>query len=168
MTRLKNLDDLFVRTLCRVYDTERRLTTTLPKMAEAADAVELKHALTWHFNQTKAHVDRIERVFGLLNRVPEADANEPARGIVQASQDVIDLNAGTSVKDAALIAAVQEAEHYQIAAYGTLRTWAQVMNKPEAAQLLGQTLAEEKKADQTLSAIAGGLNPQAVGDAALH
>lgn len=163
MATLKNLNDLFVRTLCHVYDAERRLTTTLPKMAEAADAVELKHALTWHLNQTKTHVDRLERVFGMLNCVPKADTGEAARGIVQASQDVIDLNAGNSVKDAALIAAVQEADHYQIAAYGTLRTWAQVINKPEAARLLEETLADEKKADQTLSAIAGGLNPQAAG-----
>jgi ferritin-like metal-binding protein YciE len=161
MPELKNLDDLFVHTLRRVYDAEQRLTKALPKMAEAAEAQELKQAFQTHVKETETHIDRIDRLFGMFNRTPNADTDDALKGIVKASEDVIDLDAGNSVKDAALVAAAQEAEHYEIAVYGTLRTWAQVLAKPEAVQLLERTLEEEKRADQKLTAIAGSLNSQA-------
>jgi ferritin-like metal-binding protein YciE len=161
MPALKNLDDLFVHTLCRVYDAERRLASALRKMANAAEARELKQAFESHLTETKAHVGRIEQLFAMFNRKPNADTDDGVRGILKTGEDTIRLNAGNSVKDAALIVAAQEAEHYEIAAYGTLRTWAQVLKRPDAVKLLEQTLEEEKRADQTLTAIAGNLNFQA-------
>ena len=161
MAALTNLDDLFIRTLRRVYDAERRLSKALPRMAEAANAPELKLAFSAHLKETQTHIDRIEQVFGIFKRAANAETDDALKGLVKASEAVIDLRAAHPVKDAALIAAAQEAEHYEIAAYGTLRTWAQVLNKPEAVNLLEWTLEEEKKADQKLTGLAGSLNFQA-------
>ena len=165
MPALKNLDDLFVHTLRRVLDAERRLTSALPKMAKAAEAPELKQAFESHLKETKMHVERLERLFAMFDQPPNADTDDALKGIVKAGEDAIKLDAATSVRDAALIAAAQEAEHYEIAAYGTLRTWAQVLAKSDAVQLLERTLDEEKRADQTLTAVAGGLNFQAAATA---
>jgi ferritin-like metal-binding protein YciE len=161
MSALKNLDDLFVHTLCRVYDAERRLARALPRMAKAAEARELRLAFESHLKETETHVGRVEQLFAMFNRKPNADTDDAVKGIVKAGEDTIKLDAGNSVKDAALIVAAQEAEHYEIAAYGTLRTWAQVLKKPDAVKLLEKTLEEEKRADQALTAIAGHLNFQA-------
>ena len=155
---LENLDDLFLHTLRRLYDAERQLTQALPKLADAAGAPELKQAFNGHLKETRSHVDRIERMFAMLGRTPNAHADGSLRGFPKLAEDIINLDADDSVRDAALIAAAQEAEHYEIAAYGALRTWAQVMNKPEAVQLLERTLDEEKRADQRLAAIAASLN----------
>lgn len=161
MSALRNLDDLFVHMLRRVLDAERRLSSALPKMAKAAEAPELKQAFESHRNETKVHVTRLEQLFGMFNQPPSADTDEALTGIVKAAEDAIKLDAANSVRDAALIAAAQEAEHYEIAAYGTLRTWADVLSKSDAVQLLERTLEEEKRADKTLTAIAGNLNFQA-------
>ena len=166
MSELHNLDDLFVHTLRHVYDAEQRLTKALPKMAKNAEAPQLREALTSHLQETRIHVQRIERVFGLFNQKPNADTDDALKGIVKASDDTIKLDAGDAVKDAAIVAAAQEAEHYEIAAYGTLRTWAQMLEKPQAVQLFERTLEEEKQADQRLTAIASSLNFQAAAAAA--
>jgi ferritin-like metal-binding protein YciE len=165
MTSLKTLDDLFIHTLCRVYDAEKRLTTALPKLAKAADDSDLKEAFENHQRQTAVHVDRLEQMFAMFDQMPKADTDDGLKGIIKSGQTVIGLRADGSVKDAALIAAAQEAEHHEIAAYGTLRTWAEVLNKPDAVQLLERTLEDEKKADQRLSAIARALNLQAAAKA---
>jgi ferritin-like metal-binding protein YciE len=157
----KNLDDLFFHTLRRVLDAERRLTSVLPKMAKAAEAAELRQAFESHLKETKTHVERLEQLFAMFDRRPNAETDDALKGIVKAGDEAIKLDASYSVKDAALIAAAQEAEHYEMAAYGTLRTWAQVLAKPEAVRLLERTLDEERRADQTLTAVAGGLNFQA-------
>lgn len=161
MAELRTLADLFVHTLRRVYDAERRLTKALPKMAKAAHATELRQAFENHQKETETHVERCEQLFGLFGRRPDADADDASKGIIKAGDNVIKLDGDESVRDAALIAAAQEAEHYEIAAYGTLRTWAQVLQKPEAVQLLEWTLDDEKKADRRLTQIAGTLNVQA-------
>jgi ferritin-like metal-binding protein YciE len=161
MPALKNLDDLFVHTLRRVLDAERRLTSSLPKMAKAAEAPELKQAFESHLTQTKTHVERLEQIFSMFDQRPNADTDDALKGIVKAGEDAIKLDAANVVRDAALIAAAQEAEHYEIAAYGTLRTWADVLRRPDAVQLLERTLEEEKQTDQTLTSVAGSLNFQA-------
>jgi ferritin-like metal-binding protein YciE len=161
MPGLNTLDDLFVHTLRRVLDAERRLTSALPKMAKAAGAPELKQAFESHLTETKGHVERLEQLFGMFKQRPNANTDDALKGIVRAGEEAIKLDAGSSVRDAALIAAAQEAEHYEIAAYGTLRTWAEVLEKSDAVQLLKSTLEEEKRADQTLTAIAKNLNFQA-------
>jgi len=158
----KSLADLFVQKLRYVYDAEQRLIDALPKLAEAADASELKGAFEAHLRETEAHVERLIRVFGMFNEEADSEKNNAIKGIVSAGDDVMDLDSDApAVKDAALIAAAQAAEHYEIAEYGTLRTWAGVLSKPEAVELLNWTLQEEKKADQLLTEIAARLNFEA-------
>ncbi len=161
MAELKNLEDLFVQKLRYVYDAEQRLTKALPKMAKAASASDLKAAFEMHLKETEAHIARLEQLFGLFAQKPDADTNDAIKGLVSAGGDMTSLDADEPVRDAAIIAAAQEAEHYEIAAYGTMRTWARVLNKPEAMQLLEFTLEEEKQADQKLTDIASRLNFQA-------
>jgi ferritin-like metal-binding protein YciE len=158
MAELRNLDDLFVHTLRHVYDAEQRLAKALPKMAKAAHASELRQAFENHQKETETHVERLEQLFGLFDRDPDGHSDDALKGILKAGDSVIKLDADALVRDAALIVAAQEAEHYEIAAYGTLRTWAQVLQRPEAVQLLEWTLDEEKQADQRLTQIAVMLN----------
>jgi ferritin-like metal-binding protein YciE len=165
MATLKNLDDLFVHALRRVLDAERRLIGALPKLAKAAAAPELQRAFESHLKETKTHVQRLEQLFGMFDQRPNAETNDALEGIVRAGEDAVKLDAADPVRDAALIAAAQAAEHYEIAAYGTLRTWAQVLAKAEAVQLLERTLEEEKQADQRLTAVAEGLNFRAAAPA---
>jgi len=161
MAELKSLSDLFLTKLRHIYDTEQRLTKALPKLSKAATSPELKQAFDTHLKETETHIERVERLFGMFDASPNADTDPGIKGVISAGEDAIDLKAEDSVHDAALIAAAQGAEHYEIAAYGTLRTWAQVLGKNEAAQLLEWTLEDEKKADQALTQVAGRLNYQA-------
>jgi ferritin-like metal-binding protein YciE len=161
MTRPESLNDLFIQKLKHVYDAEQRMTKALPKLSKAATAQGLKQVFDSHFRETETHIERTERLFGLFDQKPNADSNPNIKGIISAGEDVIDLKADPPVKDAALIAAAQCAEHYEIAEYGTLRAWARVLGKAEAVQLLDRTLEEEKKADQKLTDVASSLNFQA-------
>jgi ferritin-like metal-binding protein YciE len=161
MATPESLNDLFVQKLKHVYDAEQRLSKALPKLSNAASAPELKQAFERHLRETETHVERTQQLFGLFNQKPNADTNDNIKGIINAGDDVIGLKADPPVKDAALIAAAQCAEHYEIAEYGTLRAWARVLGKTEALQLLDRTLEEEKKADQKLTDLASTLNFQA-------
>jgi ferritin-like metal-binding protein YciE len=154
MPAINNLDDLFVRTLRRVYSAEQRLAKALPRIARAANSRELASAFESHLKETETHVERIERLFVMFNRPPQADTDETLGSLV-AGADTRTPDA--AVEEAALIVAAQEAERYEIAAYGTLRVWAESLNKPSAVELLERTLDEEMQADQTLTAIAGDL-----------
>lgn len=162
MSRMKNLSDLFMEELRRVYDAEQRLVKALPKMAETAASPELRQAMTSHFEETEAHVDRIEQVFELMNEKPDAEKSEAIKGVIKEAEDMMSIEADdTSVRDAAMIAAAQEAEHLEIAAYGTLRTWAAALGKTDVMQILELTLEEEKSADRKLTDIAQVLNTRA-------
>lgn len=161
MAELKNLHDLFVHELRRMYDAEQQLTKALPKLTEAASSTDLKHAFTAHFEETEAHVDRLDQVFGLFDEKPKAETCEGMKGLIKDGEDVLELDADPAVKDAGLIAAAQEAEHFEIAAYGTLRTWAVNLNRKEAMHILELTLEEEKNADKKLTEIASTLNLRA-------
>jgi len=156
----KDLTGLFVKKLRYLYDTEQRLTKALPKMENAATSPDLKQAFAAHLSETETHVERLERLFGLFDQKPNADADDPIKGIISAGDAVAGIDSDP-VRDAALIAAAQSAEHYEMAQYGTLRTWARVLGKAEAVQLLEFTLEEEKKADQKLTDIAARLNYEA-------
>jgi ferritin-like metal-binding protein YciE len=156
----KDLSGLFVKKLRSLYDNEQRLTKALPKMEKAASSPELKQAFASHLTETETHVERLERLFGLFDQKPNADTNDAIKGIISAGDDVTGLDSD-AVRDAALIAAAQAAEHYEIAEYGTLRTWARVLGRSEAVQLLEFTLEEEKKTDQKLTDIASRLNYEA-------
>jgi len=161
MAEPKSLNDLFVQKLRFMYDAEQRLVKALPKLSKAASAPELKHAFDAHLKETETHVDRVEQLFGLFGATAKTDGNDSIKGIISAGDDVIGLDADPPVKDAALVAAAQGAEHYEIAEYGTLRAWARILGKTEAIQLLDWSLEDEKKADHTLTEVATRLNFQA-------
>jgi ferritin-like metal-binding protein YciE len=161
MAKPESLNDLFVQKLKYLYDAEQRLTKTLPKLSSAASSPHLKQAFDSHLKETETHVARAEQLFGLFDQKSNADSNANIKGIISAGDDVIGLHADAPVKDAALIAAAQCAEHYEIAEYGTLRAWARVLGKTEAVQLIEWTLEEEKAADHKLTEIASTLNFQA-------
>jgi ferritin-like metal-binding protein YciE len=161
MARAESLNDLFIQKLKHVYDAEQRLTKALPKLSNAASSPQLKQAFDSHLKQTETHLERAQQLFAFCNEKPNADTNDNIKGIISAGEDVAGLKADAPVKDAALIAAAQCAEHYEIAEYGTLRAWARVLGKTEAVQLLDWTLEEEKNADLKLTDVAASLNFQA-------
>lgn len=151
---LNSMDDLLVDQLEDLYDAEQRIVDALPKMVEAASCNELKAAFQEHLAQTKLHVSRLEQAFSLLNRDPNRKTCEAAKGLIKEGEQVIDCDGEDAVKDAALIAAGQRVEHYEIAGYGSARSFARCCGHEEVAQLLQQTLDEEGHADSKLTSIA--------------
>jgi ferritin-like metal-binding protein YciE len=149
------LKEFFVDQLKDIYWAEKKLVKTLPKLQEAATTSELKDAFGNHRQQTMIHVDRLERVFGILNEEVDTSKCPAMAGIIDEGEDIIDdTEEGTAQRDAGLIFAGQKAEHYEIATYGGLVTLAKTMGYNDAAEVLGQTLAEEKEADALLTQIA--------------
>jgi ferritin-like metal-binding protein YciE len=161
-TELDSLDALFLDQLLDLYDAEQRLVQALPKMAGAAHQPGLKEAFQNHLRETQTHLQRLEHVFQALEQSVRAKTCEAMKGLVAEGQEAIDAKGNPDVKDAALIAAAQRVEHYEIAAYGTARTFARRLGKQSAVALLGETLAEEKAADQKLTQLAeAGINQKA-------
>jgi ferritin-like metal-binding protein YciE len=152
--KLNTLDDLFVVQLQDLYDAEQRLTKALPKMAEAASNNRLRSAFKDHLGETKQHVARLEKIFESLGLSPERETCEAMKGLIAEGDEAINADGESDVKDAALIAAAQRVEHYEIAGYGSVRTFAQQLGHEQIAQLLQQTLDEEYGADEKLTKIA--------------
>jgi ferritin-like metal-binding protein YciE len=149
------LHQFFLQQLQDLYWAEKKLVKTLPKLAEAATSYKLKQAFNDHLEQTKNHVTRIENVFEMMGEEPRALKCPAMAGIVDEGEDIIDeTDKGTAQRDVGLIFAAQKAEHYEIATYGGLVTLARTMGHMEAADLLEQTLAEEKVTDSLLTKIA--------------
>jgi ferritin-like metal-binding protein YciE len=160
--KLNSFDDLLVEQLQDLYDAEQRLTKALPKMAEAAHSPGLKGAFNEHLRQTQGHVTRLEQVFRMVHQSPQAKTCEAMKGLIQEGQEAIDASGQADVKDAALIAAAQRVEHYEIAGYGCARTFAQRLGRRDAAQILQQTLDEEAATDKKLTSLAEqSINPKA-------
>lgn len=155
--KLHSLEDLFYEQLRDMLDAEKQLLKALPKMAKAATAEELRQAFEEHLDQTRGHVERLERVFESIGKKARGKTCEAMEGMVEEGADLIDADAEPMVRDAGLIAAAQRVEHYEMAAYGCLRTWAHQLNNHEAAELLEQTLNEEKETDQKLTQLAENL-----------
>jgi ferritin-like metal-binding protein YciE len=155
--KLQSLEDLFHEQLRDMYDAEKQLVKALPKMAKAASAQELKSAFAEHLEQTKGHVERLERVFELIGKKARAKTCEGMEGLIEEGEEMIAADAESMVRDAGLIASAQRVEHYEMAGYGCLHTWARQLNNHEAADLVEQTLREEKEADQKLTQIAEGM-----------
>ncbi|QGJ71972.1 Ferritin-like metal-binding protein YciE [Planctomycetales bacterium 10988] len=156
------LDDLLVEQLQDLYDAEHRLCDAIPKMAEAATSPQLKTAFQDHLTETKSHVKRLEQAFDLLGKDADRDSCQAMKGIIKEGSDVVDAKGDSAVKDAALIAAAQRVEHYEMAGYGSARNFAKQLGQDRVAQLLQQTLDEEGEADKKLTQIAEGLiNTQA-------
>jgi ferritin-like metal-binding protein YciE len=153
-TEFNSLKDLFVNQLADLYDAESRLTKALPKMAEAAHSPQLKQAIETHLTETKGHLSRLESIFRDLKLEPKGETCEAMKGLVLEGSQVITAKGDPEVKDAALIAAAQRVEHYEISGYGTARTFAQRLGLTQAANLLQQTLTEEVAADKKLTTIA--------------
>src|ERR1700743_3328411 len=162
-TRNSKLQEFFVDQLQDIYWAEQKLVKTLPKMEEAANSSELRQAFNSHLQETKNHVSRLEKVFDLLSLPAEAKKCHAMAGIVDEGEEIIDeTDDNTAQRDVGLIFAGQKAEHYEIATYGGLVQLARTLGYSEAAEILGVTLAEEKKADDKLTQIAeGSVNIQA-------
>ena len=157
----ENLHDLFVEELRDIYDAEKQLTKALPKMAKAADSQDLRAAFEEHLEITRMQVNRLEEVFKSLGMAARGKPCKGMKGLIEEGQEQIEeLEQGPTL-DAALIASAQKVEHYEIATYGTLATFAEIMDHQDAKDLLGQTLDEEKEADEKLTGIAGQINFQA-------
>ena len=166
---IDNLRDLYIEQLEDLYSAEQQLIKALPKMAKAANSDELKSAFEDHLEQTKGHAQRIETIFEQMGEKLTAKKCKAMEGLVKEGSEVIEEDMVDGLKDAALIAAAQRVEHYEMAGYGCVKAYATRLGDDEAASLLGQTLNEEKKADELLNGIAEELNievPQEPGQAA--
>lgn len=150
----KGLNDLFKDTLRDVYYAEKQVLKSLPKMERAAHAEEVKQAFRTHLKQTEGQIERLEKVFGMIDLTPRGKKCEAIDGILKEGDSVAEDYADTAALDAGLIAAAQAVEHYEITRYGTLRRWAKMLGHKEAATLLKQSLEEESRTDELLTEIA--------------
>ncbi|HZR65909.1 MAG TPA: ferritin-like domain-containing protein [Terriglobales bacterium] len=158
---IESLKDLFVDELRDLYDAENQLIKALPKMAEASSSEELREAFEEHLEQTKGHAQRLETIFESLGQKAKAKKCKGMEGLIKEGSEVIDEDMDPDVKDAALIGAAQRVEHYEIAGYGTARTFASQLGQEEAASLLQETLDEEKETDARLNDLASEINVEA-------
>ncbi len=159
---LNTLEDALHEELCDMLSSETQITKALPKMAKAATNPDLKAAFEEHLEQTEGHVERLNKAFKLLGKKPEEKTCEATKGLLKEGASIIEEKADPQVKDALLIAAAQKVEHYEIASYGTVCTWAEQLGLTELKDLLGETLDEEETTDEKLTALAeGGVNADA-------
>ena len=162
MPDTKTLYDAFLDELRDAYDAEKQLLKALPKLAKAASADELRTAFESHLEETRTHVTRLDEVFAAIGQKARGKHCDGIAGIIEEGKAIMAEEFDEATMDACLVAAGQRAEHYEMAAYGTLIAWANALGLTEAATLLEETLNEEKAADQSLSALAeGGLNEAA-------
>jgi ferritin-like metal-binding protein YciE len=153
-TEYNSLEDLLVDQLKDLYDAENRLIDALPKMAAAATTPSLRDAFSAHLLQTRNHVTRLEQAFSLLGIQPERETCQAMKGLIAEGSQVIDATGNLTVRDAALIAAAQRVEHYEMAGYGSARTFAEQLDLPDLAELLQSTLDEEADTDEKLTELA--------------
>jgi ferritin-like metal-binding protein YciE len=151
---MKTLQDLFLDELADMYDSEHRLTKALPKLAKTAVNPDLKAAFEDHLIETNGHIDRLDEVFAAFGVRPKTKKCEAIVGLLKEGDEIASENEGEATLDAALISAAQKVEHYEIASYGCLREWAELLGNAAAADLLEQTLGEEKGADEALTRLA--------------
>ncbi len=154
--QLQSLQDVFTHEIQDLYDAENQLLQALPKLAQAASNQELREAFEHHLDETRDHVQRLEEIVGQLGISGSGETCEAMRGLIKEGEKTIAIQGDPTAKDAALIAAAQRVEHYEIAAYGTARTLAGELDHNEAQDLLDQTLDEEANADKLLTKIATG------------
>lgn len=144
---MSKLRETFLDELADLYDAEKQLLKALPKMAKAAEHEELQDAFETHLEETEEHVRRLEQVFKVFGEKPKGKKCKAMQGLIEEGEDVISEQMG----DAALICAAQKVEHYEIASYGSLQSWAELLEESEAADLLQETLDEEKATDEKLT-----------------
>jgi ferritin-like metal-binding protein YciE len=153
-THFDSFETLFIDQIEDLYDAEQRLVKALPKMAEAAHHSSLKAAFNKHLQETQNHVTRLERIFKIMGQSAKTKTCQAMKGLVEEGSEVISATGDPDIKDAALIAAAQRVEHYEIAGYGCARTFAQHLGKDDAVHLLQQTLDEEAATDKKLTQLA--------------
>ena len=161
MAKEKTLEDLFSDTLKDIYYAEKRILKTLPKMAKAAESPKLKKGFEKHLAQTEGQVERLEQVFKICGQPARGKRCDAIEGIIAEGESIIKEFKGTPALDAGLISSAQAVEHYEITRYGTLRRWAEVLGKRNAAALLERTLKEESDTDEALNQIAEQANRSA-------
>lgn len=161
--KLESLRELFIEELQDLYSAEQQIIEAVPDMVEEASAPELKRALNEHLEQTRNQVRRLDQIFDQLgNKVDREDKTcKGMEGIIDDAKELLDSDAEPEVMDAGMISAAQRVEHYEIAGYGTVRTYAQLLGRKDWAQLLEQTLEEEKETDRKLNQLAGRINLEA-------
>ena len=159
------LRELYVAELRDLFDAENRLVQALLKMAEAADSAELREAFAEHLEQTKTHVERLRQILESLGEQPAGKKCAGMVGLLQEGDDLMDKDFANGVKDAALISAAQRVEHYEIAAYGCVKSWAGLLGESTAEDLLETSLEEEKETDEKLTELSESINAQASEDA---
>ena len=163
----KGLEDLFMDGLKDIYYAEKKIVKALPKMAKGAESEELVAAFQKHLAETETQIERLEEVFQLLGKPARGKTCPAIDGILEEGSEILQEYKGAPALDAGLVAAAQAVEHYEIARYGTLVTWAGMLGMTDAAAILGQTLAEEEATDEALSALGeGGVNERAMQEAA--
>jgi ferritin-like metal-binding protein YciE len=150
----KDLNDLFLDTLKDIYYAEKQIYKSLPKMAKAANSDQLRQAFEKHHQETEGQIERLEQIFELIDKPARGKKCDAIEGILDEGKEIMDEYKSTPALDAGLLAAAQAVEHYEISRYGTLKAWATKLGNNEAVKLLDETLAEEKKTDETLSKIA--------------
>ena len=150
----KQLDDLFLDTLKDIYYAERQILKALPKMAKAAMSPDLKAGFEQHLAETEVQVERLQQVFELLGKPARGKTCDAILGILEEGKEIMDEYKGTQALDAGLVSAAQAVEHYEIARYGTLATWAKQLGHKEVLNLLLETLKEEEATDQKLTSLA--------------
>ena len=161
MPKIQNLRDLLVDELRDLYNAENQLIKALPKMAKAASNEELKEGLQEHLDQTREHVDRLDRCFKILGANAKGKTCHAMKGLVEEGSEAIEMEAPEMIRDANLIGAAQRVEHYEIAAYGTARAFAETLGETKIADLLQETLDEEGETDKRLTALAEQINEEA-------
>jgi len=162
---MKLLKDLFMDELADMYDAERRIVKALPKMAKAATCEDLKRAIQSHLKETESHVKKLEQVFQSFNEKVKGKTCEATMGLLEEGEEIAAEFKGSPAINAALIAVAQKVEHYEIASYGCLHEWAELLGNKEAAGLLKQILDQEKGANESLNELAhSSLNQEALGE----
>ena len=157
-----SLQQLYVEQLKDLYNAETQLVKALPKMAKAAKSQALREGFAQHLEQTRGHVQRLEQIFEAMEESPKGRKCAGMQGLVKEGEEVLDENSDSEALDAGLIAAAQRVEHYEIAGYGSVRTFAELLGEAEAVDLLQQTLNEEKETDEKLTEIAKEANAMAI------
>ena len=159
--KMEDLKDLFVDELKDIYSAENQITKALPKMAKTAKSPDLKKGFELHLEQTKGKIARLDQIFDELGESPKGKKCHGMEGLLEEGKELMGEDAEPEVMDAGLISAAQRVEHYEIAAYGTVKTYAELLGMSKAAKLLDETLKEEKDTDQKLTGLAGKINVQA-------
>jgi ferritin-like metal-binding protein YciE len=159
--KLENLQQLYLKELRDLYSAENQITEALPKLIDAAHSSELKNALQEHLNVTQTQIARLEQIFQSLNEKPSGETCKGMKGVIKEGDEMVSAGGDPSTVDAGIISAAQRVEHYEMAGYGTVRTYAKLLGRDQDATLLQQTLDEEEEADQTLTQIASTVNVEA-------